>query len=70
MNVAKVNRSTGTIENLEVVRDEKWIEENSNDEYIYVPYSFNDTVIPKIGLSWTEQYGFEEEQPPEGYVPL
>lgn len=57
MEIAKVNKKTMIVEDTNVV-SQKWLDENPSDEYIYVIMSSSDT--PHIGLSWSEENGFEQ----------
>lgn len=57
--VAKVNKSTLVVENLEEAPDQEWIDANSNGDYLYIPYS-NDNVA-YIGLLWSPEDGFEQQ---------
>jgi hypothetical protein len=70
MNVAKILKSTGIVENLEVVPNQKWVEENSNGDYMYVEYSLEGKFFPVIGLSWSSEHGFEQPPIPEDYIPV
>jgi hypothetical protein len=57
MNVAKVNKKTGIVENIEVA-SEQWIEENTPQGYTYVVIGPSE--VAHIGLSWSKENGFEQ----------
>lgn len=59
MKVAKVNKSTLTIENLEEAPNQEWIDENSKGDYLYIPYSSDN--VAYIGLTWSPENGFEQQ---------
>jgi len=58
MNIAKINKKTKIVENLETAPDLQWVKENSNEEFLYVAYDNENPAY--IGLSWSEENGFEQ----------
>lgn len=65
MNVAKINKKTNVVENLEVVSKE-WLQKNIDDEYLYIPYDSNNQA--HIGFLWSSNLGFEQPMPGTDWV--
>lgn len=61
MYVAKVNKTTKIVENIELAYDQEWVDQNSKGDYVYIEYTLDNPAV--IGLSWSKENGFE--QPPK-----
>jgi hypothetical protein len=76
MKVAKIKN--GIVVNLEEVSEEWFLENNSNDEYVYVETGELETCqrqglprarnVAHIGLRWSPEIGFEQPKYDEGYL--
>lgn len=61
MNVARIDRHTLVVVNIEL-GDQAWLDANANDpDFLLVPYAADSPAW--IGLSWSSNTGFEQPTP-------
>lgn len=68
MDIARIDKATGLVVNIEVV-DAEWLDAHADDpEYLFVPYT--EDAPASIGLSYDPVNGFERPAVPEDTITL